>query len=203
MQEGQEISSRVFTIPNLVSLLRLALVPVFAVLIVVGEDVWALAVLAFSGFTDWLDGVLARRLHQVTRLGQMLDPAADRLFIFVTLAGLAWRDVVPLWLLVVIVARDVLLVCLLPVLARHGYGPLPVSFVGKAGTFALLYAFPLLLLATMPGAVGAVAHVVGWAFTWWGVGLYWVAGVQYVRQARELLGAASAGPGARGTEGEA
>ncbi|MEL7974969.1 CDP-alcohol phosphatidyltransferase family protein [Isoptericola sp. F-RaC21] len=203
MQEGQEISSRVFTIPNLVSVLRLALVPVFAVLIVVGEDVWALAVLAFSGFTDWLDGVLARRLHQVTRLGQMLDPAADRLFIFVTLIGLTWRDVIPLWILVVIVARDVMLACLLPVLARHGYGPLPVSFVGKAGTFALLYAFPLLLLATVPGAVGAAAHVVGWAFTWWGVGLYWVAGVQYVRQARELLGSASAGPAAEGTEGEA
>ncbi|MEU2201156.1 CDP-alcohol phosphatidyltransferase family protein [Isoptericola sp. NPDC019482] len=203
MQEGQEISSRVFTIPNLVSLLRLALVPVFAVLIVVGEDVWALAVLAFSGFTDWLDGVLARRLHQVTRLGQMLDPAADRLFIFVTLIGLTWRDVIPLWILVVIVARDVMLACLLPVLARHGYGPLPVSFVGKAGTFALLYAFPLLLLATVPGGVGAAAHVVGWAFTWWGVGLYWVAGVQYLRQARELLGAASAGPAVGGPEGEA
>ncbi|MCK9793569.1 CDP-alcohol phosphatidyltransferase family protein [Isoptericola sp. 4D.3] len=193
MHEGQEISSRVFTIPNLVSFLRLALVPVFAVLIVVGEDVWALGVLAFSGFTDWLDGVLARRLNQVTRLGQMLDPAADRLFIFVTLIGLTWRDVIPLSILVVIVARDVVLACLLPVLARHGYGPLPVSFVGKAGTFALLYAFPLLLLATTPGAVGAAAHVVGWAFTWWGVGLYWVAGVQYVRQARDLLGPASAG----------
>lgn len=200
MQEGQEISSRVFTIPNLVSLLRLALVPVFAVLIVVGEDVWALGVLAFSGFTDWLDGVLARRLHQVTRLGQMLDPAADRLFIFVTLVGLTWRDVIPLWILVVIVARDVMLACLLPVLARHGYGPLPVSFVGKAGTFALLYAFPLLLLATVPGAVGAAAHVVGWAFTWWGVGLYWVAGVQYLRQARELVASASAGPAVDGSE---
>ncbi|MFD6179076.1 MULTISPECIES: CDP-alcohol phosphatidyltransferase family protein [unclassified Isoptericola] len=202
MHEGREISSRVFTIPNLVSLLRLALVPVFAVLIVVGEDVWALAVLAFSGFTDWLDGVLARRLDQVTRLGQMLDPAADRLFIFVTLAGLAWRDVVPLWLLVVILARDLMLACLLPVLARHGYGPLPVSFVGKAGTFALLYAFPLLLLATVPGALGSAAHVVGWAFTWWGVGLYWVAGAQYLRQARELVGAASAGSAAGGAEEE-
>jgi len=204
VHEGREISSRVFTIPNLVSLLRLALVPVFAVLIVVGADVWALAVLAFSGFTDWLDGVLARRLDQVTRLGQMLDPAADRLFIFVTLAGLAWRDVVPLWLLVVILARDLMLACLLPVLARHGYGPLPVSFVGKAGTFALLYAFPLLLLATVPGALGSAAHVVGWAFTWWGVGLYWVAGAQYLRQARELVGAASAGPAAGGAgEGRA
>ena len=117
----------------------------------------------------------------------MLDPAADRLFILVTLVCLAWRGVAPLWLVVVVVARDVMLTCLLPVLARHGYGPLEVSFAGKAGTFALLYAFPLLLLAEMPGAVGAVANVVGWAFTWWGVGLYWLAGLQYVAQTRRLV----------------
>lgn len=189
MQPGQQISTAVLTVPNLVSMVRLALVPVFAVLIVVGEDVWALAVLAVSGFSDWLDGVLARRLRQVSRLGELLDPAADRLFILVTLVGLAWRDIVPVWLLVVIVARDVVLACLMPVLARHGYGPLPVSFVGKAGTFALLYAFPLLLLAEAPGALGDVAHVVGWAFSWWGVGLYWVAGLQYVRQTRVLVSA--------------
>lgn len=187
VQAGQEVSSTVFTVPNLISMLRLALVPVFAVLIVSGHDVWALVVLAFSGFTDWLDGVLARRLHQVSRLGQMLDPAADRLFILVTLVCLAWRGVVPWWLLVVIVARDAMLTGLLPVLARHGYGPLEVSFAGKAGTFALLYAFPLLLLAEVPGAVGSVAHVAGWAFTWWGVGLYWLAGLQYVAQARRLI----------------
>jgi len=92
----------------------------------------------------------------------------------------------------VIVARDVMLLCLLPVLTRHGYGPLEVSFVGKAGTFALLYAFPLLLLATAEGVLGTTAHVVGWAFTWWGVGLYWLAGLQYVRQTRALV--ASGGP---------
>jgi cardiolipin synthase (CMP-forming) len=193
VQAGQEVTSTVWTVPNLVSMLRLALVPVFAVLIVQGYDVWALAVLAFSGFTDWLDGVLARRLHQVSRFGEMLDPAADRLFILVTLAVLAWRGVVPLWLVVVIVGRDVVLTCLMPMLARHGYGPLPVSFVGKAGTFALLYAFPLLLLAEMPGAVGSVAHVVGWAFTWWGVGMYWIAGWQYVVQARRLVADDGAG----------
>jgi cardiolipin synthase len=187
VQRGQEVSSSVLTVPNLISLLRLALVPVFAVLIVAGHDVWALVVLAVSGFSDWLDGVLARRLHQVSRLGEMLDPAADRLFIFVTLVGLAWRDVVPVWVLVVIVARDAGLAVLVVLLARRGYGPLPVSFVGKAGTFALLYAFPLLLLAEVPGGVGAVAHVVGWAFTWWGVGLYWLAGWQYLVQARGLL----------------
>ncbi|WP_125775900.1 CDP-alcohol phosphatidyltransferase family protein [Antribacter gilvus] len=191
MSTGQEVSSRVLTVPNVISLLRLALVPVFAVLIVAGQDVWALVVLAVSGASDWLDGVLARRLHQVSKLGQMLDPAADRLFIFVTLLGLAWRDVVPLWLVVVVVVRDVMLACTVPVLARHGYGTLNVSLVGKAATFALLYAFPLLLLAEVPGVVGQVAHVVGWAFTWWGVGLYWLAGLQYVSQTRRI--AATAG----------
>jgi cardiolipin synthase (CMP-forming) len=183
----QEISSRILTIPNTISLLRLALVPVFGVLIVDGHDEWALVVLAISGASDWLDGVLARRLNQVTKLGQMLDPAADRLFILVTLLGLAWRDLVPLWVLVVILVRDLALLCLLPVLTRHGYGPLPVSFVGKAATFALLYAFPLLLLAGTPGALGATASIVGWAFTGWGVGLYWLAGIQYIRQTRQLV----------------
>lgn len=186
---GQEISSRILTVPNAISLVRLALVPVFAVLIVTGHDVWALVVLAVSGATDWLDGVLARRLNQVSRLGQMLDPLADRLFIFVTLLGLAWREVAPVWLVAAILARDLMLAFLVPVLARHGYGTLSVSLVGKAGTFALLYAFPLLLLAEMPGWIGAVAHVVGWAFTWWGVGLYWLAGLQYVAQTRRLAAA--------------
>ncbi|MCP2265419.1 CDP-diacylglycerol--glycerol-3-phosphate 3-phosphatidyltransferase [Promicromonospora thailandica] len=184
---GAEMSSRVLTVPNVISLVRLALVPVFAWLIVVGADGWALLVLAVSGVSDWLDGVLARRLNQVTRLGQMLDPLADRLFIFVTLIGLAWREVVPLWLVVAIVARDVLLALTVPVLARLGYGTLNVSMVGKVATFALLYAFPLLLLAEVPGWLGAVAHVVGWAFTWWGVGLYWLAGLQYVAQVRRLV----------------
>jgi cardiolipin synthase len=187
---GAEMSSRVLTVPNIISLVRLALVPVFAVLIVVGEDGWALLVLAVSGVSDWLDGVLARRLNQVTRLGQMLDPFADRLFIFVTLIGLAWREVVPLWLVIAIVARDVLLAVTVPILARRGYGTLNVTLVGKVATFALLYAFPLLLLAEVPGWVGAGAHVVGWAFTWWGVGLYWLAGLQYVAQVRKLAAAA-------------
>lgn len=187
---GAEMSSRVLTVPNMISLVRLALVPVFAVLIVVGEDGWALLVLAVSGVSDWLDGVLARRLNQVTRLGQMLDPFADRLFIFVTLIGLAWREVVPVWLVVAIVARDVLLALTVPVLARLGYGTLNVTLVGKVATFALLYAFPLLLLAEVPGWIGAVAHVVGWAFTWWGVGLYWLAGLQYVAQVRRLAAGA-------------
>lgn len=186
MSRGQEISSRVLTVPNVISMLRLLLVPVFAVLIVAHEDVLALVVLAVSGLTDWLDGVLARSLHQVSRLGQMLDPLADRLFIFAALLGLAWREVVPIWLVAAILARDLMLALSVPVLARLGYGTLNVSEVGKVATFALLYALPLLLLAEAGGVIGTTAHILGWAFTWWGVALYWFAGLQYMTQVRWL-----------------
>lgn len=185
--EQEIVSDRVLTVPNLISVLRLVMVPVFAVLIARQSDAWALVVLAVSGASDWLDGVLARRLGQVTRLGQVLDPAADRLFILVTLLGLASRDVVPWWLVALLLSREAMLLVVLMVLGRHGYGPLPVHLAGKAGTFALLYAFPLLLLAQWSGAVGAAATVVGWAFAWWGVVLYWFAGLLYVRQARDVL----------------
>lgn len=187
MTEQGAVSDRVLTVPNVISLVRLVLVPVFAVLIAVGNDGWALVVLAVSGASDWLDGVLARRLGQVSKLGQMLDPATDRLFILVTLLGLAWRDLVPWWLVAVLVARDVVLLGLFAVVARHGYGPLPVHLAGKAGTFALLYAFPLLLLAEWRAPIGTVSYVLGWAFAWWGIALYWFAGLLYVVQARRLL----------------
>lgn len=184
-------SGRLLTVPNLISVLRLAMVPVFAVLALNGHDVAALAVLALSGASDWLDGVLARRLHQQSRAGELLDPAADRLFILVTLVVLTLRDVVPPWLVAAVVGRDLLLALVLGVLLARRHGPLPVHFVGKAGTFALLYAFPLLLLAQWPGAVGLGAGVVGWAFAWWGVCLYWLAGALYLTQAvRVLRGAA-------------
>jgi cardiolipin synthase len=181
-------TDRVLTVPNALSLLRLLLVPVFALLIIARYDGWALFVLAFSGFTDFLDGYLARRWNQVSKVGALLDPAADRLYILSTLIGLAWRDLIPWWLLALIVARDVVLAFAIPVLARYGYGPLPVHFLGKAATFNLLYAFPLILLGEWPGTVGAVARPIGWAFAWWGAGLYWWAGLLYLRQVRQLVG---------------
>ncbi|PFG38071.1 CDP-diacylglycerol-phosphatidylglycerol phosphatidyltransferase [Georgenia soli] len=184
---GDEVSDRVWTVPNVISGIRLLLVPVFAVLIFTERDAAALVVLVIAGASDWFDGVIARRFNQTSRLGQLLDPAADRLYIFVTLVGLAWRELVPWWLVLVIVLRDVVLACLLPVLNRHGYGPLPVHLAGKAGTFALMYAFPLLLLASVPGVVGALAWTVGWASAWWGVGLYWVAALLYVEQVVRIV----------------
>lgn len=171
------------TVPNLISVARLVLVPVFALLALAEQDAWALAVLVVAGGSDWLDGRLARALDQQSRLGELLDPAADRLFILVTLLVLASRDVVPWWLVVVIVGRDLLLTAVLGVLMARRIGPLPVHFVGKAGTFALLYALPLLLLARWPGWLGATADVAGWAMAVWGIALYWLAGAVYVRQA--------------------
>lgn len=181
------VRDQVLTVPNALSALRLALVPVFFWLVLHDHDGWALAVLAVSGFTDYLDGDLARRWGQVSRVGQLLDPVADRLYILATLLGLAWRDVVPWWLVGLVVGRDVLLSFTIPVLARYGYGPLPVHFLGKAATFCLLYAFPLLLLAQISGPVAQPALVIGWAFAWWGVGLYWWAGWLYVRQVRDVV----------------
>jgi len=179
--------SRIWTIPNLLSMLRLALVPPFLVLIVVGDYVAALIVLVVASFTDLLDGYLARRLRQVTRLGQLLDPAADRLYIFAALVGLAANDLVPWWIVVVIVARDVFLLVLGVVLANHGYGPLPVHQLGKVATFALFFGVPVIMLGLAFPAVQPISEPVGWAITLWGAFLYWWAGVIYAIETARVI----------------
>ena len=139
---------RIWTIPNALSVLRLLGVPLFLYLLLgPHKNAWALVVLMLSGFTDWLDGVLARKLNQMSNFGALLDPLADRLYILATLVGLVLRHVIPLWLAIVIVGRDVVVGLALPVLRRAGYGPPAVHYLGKAATFCLLYAFPLLLIA--------------------------------------------------------
>jgi cardiolipin synthase (CMP-forming) len=181
-------SSRVLTIPNLLSIVRLAGVPVFLWLVLgPEEDGWALLVLLVSGITDWLDGYLARKLNQMSKLGQILDPVADRLYILAVVIGLAWRDIIPWWLAVLLPARDLLLWGLVPFLRTRGYHALPVHFLGKAATANLLYAFPLLLLGDGEGVVATLANVFGWAFAIWGTGLYWWAGLLYAWQVRKLL----------------
>lgn len=179
--------SRIWTIPNLLSMLRLALVPPFLALIVVGDYVAALIVLVVASLTDLLDGYLARRLHQVTRLGQLLDPAADRLYIFAALVGLAANDLVPWWIVVVIVARDVFLLVLGVVLANHGYGPLPVHQLGKVATFALFFGVPVIMLGLAFPAVQPISEPVGWAITLWGAFLYWWAGVIYAIETARVI----------------
>jgi cardiolipin synthase (CMP-forming) len=143
--------------------------------------------LALSGFTDWADGVLARRLNQASALGALLDPLADRLYILATLVGLVLRSIIPLWLAVAIVARDAVLTVALAVLRRYGYAPFAVHYLGKAATFCLLYAFPLLLIGAHDGTVADIARPIAWAFTIWGTALYMWAGAVYLRQAGQLV----------------
>ena len=191
-----QVSSRILTIPNFLSLCRLAMVPVFLVFIIVGADFAALIVLVISSVTDYLDGTIARKFQQVTRLGQLLDPAADRLFIFAALVGLCVRDIIPLWLVVVIVGRDFMLLVLGIVLANHGYGPLPVHHLGKVATFSLLFALPILMLGLAFHEINWITNPVGWAFALWGAFLYWWAGIVYlletIRVVRIPLGASAA-----------
>ena len=165
------LSDRVLTVPNLLSALRLAGVPVFLYWVLGTEqDGRAILLLMAAGISDYADGKIARRFGQSSRLGQLLDPLADRLYILATLLALVARDGLPWAFAVVLVGRDVFLAGFLPVLRRHGYGPLPVSFLGKAATFNLLYAFPM-LLAALPerdDLLSTVFRPLGWAFAVWG-----------------------------------
>ena len=180
--------TRVWTVPNALSAARLLGVPLFLWLVLgPKEDGWALVVLMVSRATDYADGYLARRLDQSTVLGQILDPVADRLYILAVVVGLALRDVIPWWLAVSLPLRDLLMWGLVPLLRTRGYSALPVQFLGKAATFNLLYAFPLLLLGDGDGLVARLAEVFGWAFAFWGVGLYWWAGILYGWQVYRLL----------------
>jgi cardiolipin synthase len=151
------------------------------------EDTWAVIVLMVSGVTDWADGKLARALGQSSRLGALLDPAADRLYILATLGAFVARDIIPWWLAALVIGRDLILLPTLPLLRRHRYNPLNVSYVGKAATFNLLYAFPLILLGAENGMDLALARVLGWAFALWGTGLYWWAGWLYLAQTYRLI----------------
>jgi cardiolipin synthase len=193
---------RVLTVPNLISLARLAGVPVFLWLVLGPKaDGWAVGLLIAAGISDWLDGKIARAWNQQSQLGRVLDPAADRLYIAATLIGLAVRAIIPWWLVALLVAREVVLGGALLALRRHGYQPLQVSFVGKAATLCLLYAFPLLFLGAHAGDLALAARITGWAFAIWGSALYWWAAVLYLAQTRSLVRPARAGRGP-GTEGD-
>lgn len=180
-------SNRIWTIPNAMSFARLLGVPVFLWLLLAEHaDGWAFVLLVLAGISDWLDGAVARATGQMSRLGELLDPLADRLYIAATVIGLAIRGIIPWWLVGVLAARDLMLLCLLPYLRRRGLVALPVTLVGKAATFCLLWGFPFLLLSTWSGTVGTWASVLGWGFSAWGVGLYWWAGISYLAIARSL-----------------
>lgn len=197
-----EPSHRILTIPNLISFARLGLVPVFLALIVAGEYASALIVLVIASISDALDGWLARRLNQISSLGILLDPIADRLYILAALIGLAARGLVPLWLLVLIVSRDILLVVLGLVLWRNGHmgirgekgrfrrGAIPVTKLGKTATFLLLAGLPTVLLSALLANGFGWVNTLGWLLVVLGAVLYWAAGIDYARHTRNRVRAA-------------
>jgi cardiolipin synthase len=182
-----QISRDIATIPNALSASRIIGVPIFFWLIVGPKrDDLALYILVISAFTDWLDGYLARKLNQFSRLGELLDPLADRLYVVAALIALYLRNLIPLWVVVALLSRDILMSLVLIYLKRFGITGIPVHFVGKAATMNLLYALPLILLGNFQNVYGEVAHVFGWAFLFWGITMYWYAAFLYLRQIQAM-----------------
>ncbi len=187
----------VWTVPNIISFIRIATIPLIAWLIAANHLWWALLVMALSASSDGLDGYLARRFNQVSHLGQLLDPIADRLLIISCTLALAIANVLPWWLVIIIFMRDLLLGGQILILSNHGYGPLPVHFAGKTSTFLLMSAIPVMMIAqTVPRLTVwyLLLHGLGLALCWWGIGLYYVSGVIYLIQGHKLIANKEADP---------
>ena len=176
------------TIPNLISLLRIISIPFIAWLMARHEMVPALIVLAISSASDGVDGILARKLNQVSKIGQILDPLADRLLIFCSILALGVAGIIPWWMLIVVGLRDLVMAVQVLWIAQYGYGPLPVHFVGKAGTALLMMAIVALTVADLgTGSLFRLLHLAGLATGIWGIAMYWLAGYIYFRQGITVL----------------
>ena len=186
-QPGQP-RDRVLTVPNALSVLRLVLIGVFVYLLLVPHAYgWATAVLMISGASDWADGKIARLLDQYSRLGELLDPAVDRLYMVVVPVAMAIAGMIPWWVIAVLLVRDGLLAATLPLLRSRGLTALPVTYVGKAATFALMSGFPLILLGQFDELWSRVVGAVGWGFLIWGIYMYLWSFVLYVVQVVKVL----------------
>ena len=178
------------TLPNFITLARIGLIVVFGVLLVKSVDGWAITVLAVAGASDFLDGYLARKLGQTSALGRVLDPAADRLLTVVVILGLAWRNIIPWWLVALLLARDIVMGAALLWWRRRGTATPQVTFLGKSATFALYMFLPLSYLAYQRwdgihtfAIVGAAVSSVA----------YWGSAVQYLAQLRQSRSTAPSG----------
>jgi cardiolipin synthase len=185
---AERVSTAIRTVPNAVTLARLLLMPLCAYLLATGRFGWGIALTAVVGSTDWVDGWLARRTGQVSRLGQLLDPLADRLLIASVAIALVIQDVVPWQAAVLLLARDLVLLCAWPLLKRRGIEPPEVILLGKAATLVLLIALPVLTLGATGVAVADAARVLGLLGLWAGVVMYYLAGAVYVRMVLDRLG---------------
>jgi cardiolipin synthase len=198
------LRDRVLTVPNALSVVRLLLVPGFLWLLLVEHaNGWAVAVLMFSGFSDWADGKIARLANQSSKLGMLLDPAVDRIYMLTIPIAFGVNGIVPWWIVITLIARDAVLAATLPMLRSRGLSALPVTYIGKAATFALMSAFPLILLGQWDALWSRVILACGWAFLIWGLALYLWSGVLYLVQVamvmRQMPKSAMSGRRAEGT----
>ncbi|ORB29776.1 CDP-alcohol phosphatidyltransferase family protein [Mycolicibacterium parafortuitum] len=175
---------RVLTVPNALSAIRFVLVPVFLYLLLVADATgWAVAVLMFSGASDWADGKIARLFaNQSSRLGELLDPAVDRIYMVTVPISMALAGIIPWWVVILLLARDGVLAATLPVLRSRGLSALPVTYIGKAATFALMSGLPLVLLGQFDGQWARVVLAIGWGFLIWGMAMYLWSGILYLLQ---------------------
>lgn len=177
---AREGLDRIWTIPNVISFIRLLMVPVFLALLIQGHDLPALTILIVATTSDFIDGLIARRFNQISRLGMYLDPMSDRLFIAASVVGLAARGLIPLPLLAVVLARDVMLL-VVALVRRLRITDLPrVTLVGKAATFVLFTAFPVIVLGAVWQEGSVPLELIGWLLGGVGAGMYWVAGIGYL-----------------------
>jgi cardiolipin synthase len=198
MDQPGEVSSRVYTLANLISVIRLMAIPVFLYLVIQDHLVAAFVLLVAAVLTDFVDGMVARRMNQITKLGQFLDPFADRLFIAATVIALAIQDVVPWAFVVAVMLRDALLGIGGIVMSRYGHATLPVKWWGKAATFGLLFVLPLFLLGTVitrfvSEGAGEMIMMVAWPIAILALVVYWVVGFSYLFDAIRLAKEATRG----------
>lgn len=180
MADEQVASSRIFTLANAVSVVRLMAIPVFLWLVVEDQLLIAFVLLVVAVLTDFVDGMIARHMNEITKLGQFLDPFADRLFIAATVIALAIQAVVPWWFVIAVMLRDALLGIGGLVMARYGAATLPVKWWGKVATFSMLVVLPLFLLGAVFPEVGEITNPIAWVLALATVVLYWVVGFSYL-----------------------
>ena len=180
MADEQVASSRIFTVANAVSVVRLMAIPVFLWLVIEDRLLIAFVLLVVAVLSDFVDGMIARRMNEITKLGQFLDPFADRLFIAATVIALAIQDVVPWWFVIAVMLRDALLGIGGVVMARYGAATLPVKWWGKVATFAMLVVLPLFLLGAVVPEVGEITNPIALVLALATVALYWVVGFSYL-----------------------
>lgn len=183
--EPQEASNRILTVPNLLSFARLAALPIIYLDLVSGRYVRAFVLLVVFALTDWFDGYLARTLNQVSELGKLLDPISDRAMFVVVGIGFVVADLLPLWALLVLVARDLAVVIVGAVLLARGAKPPEVTRLGKTATFGLMFAFPLFLGAAIfgdgPSDPQPVLQVLAWITFLSNTVLYYLSALDYGR----------------------